>query len=431
MRVAAAGWAQREFERKAAFYTSMVKQRSAAVIGGGPAGLMAAEILSAGGLAVDIYERMPSVGRKLLMAGKGGLNITHSEPLDAFLSRYGERRDVLEPLLDGFGPEALCAWVHGLGIATFIGSSGRVFPHEMKAAPMLRAWLHRLRAHGVRIHVRHRWLGWNDEDELLFETPAGAQTVHADATVLALGGGSWPQLGSDASWLELLERRGVALARLKPANCGFDVDWSDHFKERHAGAPVKAVAASAADQTRQGEFVITATGIEGGLVYALSDRLRDALEAGVDAPLHLDLAPGWTEERLVQALSKPRGSRSLSRHVQSRTGIKGVKMGLLREVLSADRIAQPEALAQVIKRLPLKLARPRPLAEAISTAGGVPFEALDERLMLRSLPGVFCAGEMLDWEAPTGGYLLTACFASGRAAGIGARDWLLANSAGG
>lgn len=392
---------------------------------------MAAEVLATAGIQVDVYERMPSVGRKLLMAGKGGLNLTHSEPRAAFLSRYGARRAALEPLLAGFGAEDLRAWVHGLGIETFVGTSGRVFPHEMKAAPLLRAWLHRLRESGVRIHVRHRWLGWNDDGELAFETPQGGKHVRAGAVVLALGGGSWPQLGSDADWVRILGERGVALAPLKPANCGFDVDWSDHFKARHAGAPVKAVAASAGDASRQGEFVVTASGVEGGLVYALSDRLRDAIEADGRATLALDLAPGRTEARLVDALSKPRGSRSLSSHVQSRTGMKGVKIGLLREVLSAEEIARPETLAAAIKRLPLTLARARPLAEAISTGGGVPFEALDERLMLKVLPGVFCAGEMLDWEAPTGGYLLTACFASGRAAGIGARDRLLANGASG
>jgi uncharacterized flavoprotein (TIGR03862 family) len=392
---------------------------------------MAAEVLSAAGVQVDVYERMPSVGRKLLMAGKGGLNLTHSEPRAAFLSRYGARRAALEPLLAGFGAEDLRAWVHALGIETFVGTSGRVFPHEMKAAPLLRAWLHRLRGSGVRIHVRHRWLGWNDAGELAFETPQGGRSARAGAAVLALGGGSWPQLGSDADWVRILGERGVALAPLKAANCGFDVDWSDHFKARHAGAPVKAVAASAGDASRQGEFVVTATGVEGGLVYALSDRLRDAIEADGRATLALDLAPGRTEARLVEALSKPRGSRSLSSHVQRGTGMKGVKMGLLREVLSAEEIARPETLAAAIKRLPLTLQRARPLAEAISTAGGVSSEALDEHLMLKVLPGVFCAGEMLDWEAPTGGYLLTACFASGRAAGIGARDWLLANGASG
>ena len=404
---------------------------TAAVIGAGPAGLMAAEVLSSAGIAVDVYDRMPSVGRKLLMAGKGGLNITHSEPRDAFLSRYGARREILAPLLADFGADSLRAWVHGLGIETFVGTSGRVFPHEMKAAPLLRAWLRRLRTSGVRIHLRHRWLGWNGAGELAFDTPFGERAMRADATVLALGGGSWPQLGSDAAWLRILETKGVDLTPLKPANCGFDVTWSEHFRERHAGAPVKAVAASAGDVKRQGEFVITANGIEGGLVYALSDRLRDAIDTEGTATLELDLAPGWDEARLVHELSKPRGSRSLASHVQSRTGIKGVKMGLLREVLPADAIARPETLAATIKRLPLTLQRARPLAEAISTAGGVSFDALDERLMLQALPGVFSAGEMLDWEAPTGGYLLTACFATGRAAGLGARDWLRAKSAGG
>ena len=397
-----------------------------AVIGAGPAGLMAAEMLAASGVAVDVFDRMPSVGRKLLMAGKGGLNITHTEPRARFDSRYGERRAALEPMLRAFGPDDLRAWVHGLGIETFVGTSGRVFPHEMKAAPLLRAWLHRLRTAGVKIHVRHRWLGWDTAGSLAFATPAGERAFGADAAVLALGGGSWPQLGSDAAWVDILERRGVALQRLKPANCGFDVEWTEHFRTRFSGSPVKPVMATFGNVRRQGELVVTDTGIEGSLVYALSEKLRYAIEREGDATVDLDLAPDWQEARLVSELSRPRGSRSLSSHVQSRTGIKGVKMGLLREVLSPDEAADPARLAATIKRLPLKLARPRPLAEAISTAGGVAFEALDERLMLRALPGVFCAGEMLDWEAPTGGYLLTACFATGRAAGAGAAEWISA-----
>ena len=395
---------------------------------------MAAEMLAAAGIAVDVFDRMPSVGRKLLMAGKGGLNITHTEPRERFNARYGERRDALEPLLGAFGPDELRAWVHGLGIETFVGTSDRVFPHEMKAAPLLRSWLHRLRGAGVKIHVRHRWLGWEDSGALLFDTPAGERAYRADAVVLALGGGSWPQLGSDASWVDLLERRGVAVKALKPANCGFDVCWTEHFRTRFSGSPVKPVVATFTDANgtvrRQGELVVTSTGIEGGLVYALSARLRDAIERDGRASLDLDLAPGWDEARLRDALSRPRGSRSVSSHVQSRTGLKGVKMGLLREVLAPEAVADPQRLAATIKRLSLKLSRPRPLAEAISSAGGVPFEALDARLMLKALPGVFCAGEMLDWEAPTGGYLLTACFATGRAAGRGAAEWLSARDQG-
>ncbi len=403
--------------------------RTAAVIGGGPAGLMAAEALAGGGVRVDLYDAMPSVGRKFLLAGKGGLNLTHAEPREPFLSRYGERRARIEPLLDAFGPGALREWARGLGVDTFVGSSGRVFPVGEKAAPLLRAWLHRLREAGVRFHVRHRWRGWDAEGALRFETPQGERVVRADATVLALGGGSWPQLGSDGAWLPLLAQRGVEVAPLRPANCGFDVGWSEHFRTRFAGHPVKSVVASFTDtagavERRQGEFVVTANGVEGSLVYALSARLRDEIAASGVAVLQLDLAPGRELPRLVDELSRPRGSRSLSSHLQSRTGLKGVKAGLLREVLAAADFADPARLAAAIKDLPLRLVAPRPLAEAISSAGGVAFEALDDRLMVRAHPGVFCAGEMLDWEAPTGGYLLTACFASGRVAGKGALAWL-------
>ena len=390
---------------------------------------MAAEALSRGGVRVDLYDAMPSVGRKFLLAGKGGLNLTHAEPRAPFLSRYGERRACIAPLLDAFGPEALRDWARGLGIDTFVGSSGRVFPVEEKAAPLLRAWLHRLREAGVRLHARHRWLGWDATGALRFETPQGEQAVPADAVVLALGGGSWPKLGSDGAWVRLLAQRGVEVAALRPANCGFDIGWSEHFRARFAGHPVKSVVATFTDAAcllhrRQGEFVVTATGVEGSLVYALSAALRDGIAARGGAVLHLDLAPGWELPRLIEELSRPRGSRSLSSHLQSRTGIKGVKAGLLREIVPAEDFADPARLAAAIKALPLRLVAPRPLEEAISSAGGVAFEALDERLMIRILPGVFCAGEMLDWEAPTGGYLLTACFASGRAAGRGALAWL-------
>jgi len=404
--------------------------RSVAVIGGGPAGLMAAEALSCADVQVDLYDAMPSVGRKFLLAGKGGLNLTHAEPRAPFLSRYGERRARIEPLLDAFGSEALRAWARGLGIETFVGSSGRVFPVGEKAAPLLRAWLYRLREAGVRLHARHRWLGWTPAGALRFATPQGEQVVPADAVVLALGGGSWPQLGSDGAWVPLLMQRGVDVTALRPANCGFDIGWSEHFRARFAGHPVKSVVASFTDaagavERRQGEFVVTASGVEGSLIYALSAPLRDEIAANGDVVLHLDLAPGRELPRLVDELSRPRGSRSLSSHLQSRSGLKGVKAGLLREVLSAEEFADPTRLAAAIKALPLRLAAPRPLEEAISSAGGVAFEGLDENLMIRALPGVFCAGEMLDWEAPTGGYLLTACFASGRAAGLGAAAWLM------
>jgi len=390
---------------------------------------MAAEAALEGGAKIDIFDAMPSVGRKFLLAGKGGLNLTHAEPLEPFLARFGARRDRIAPLLADFGPEALRAWARALGVQTFTGSSGRVFPTGMKAAPLLRAWLHRLRAAGVTIHVRHRWNGWGGDGALRFSTPRGGRALHADAVVLALGGGTWPQLGSDGAWAPLLAARGVAVAPLLPSNCGFDTGWSGHFRARFAGTPLKTVVASFADRRgrtfrMEGELIVTETGVEGGLIYALSAPLRDEIAATGAATLHLDLAPGRDAARLLEELGHARGRRSLSSHIQSRTGLKGVKMGLLRELVPAADFVDPARLAAAIKALPLKLLAARPLAEAISSAGGVAFEALDERLMLRALPGVFCAGEMLDWEAPTGGYLLTACFASGRAAGLGAVRWL-------
>lgn len=406
----------------------MVIAARAAVIGGGPAGLMAAETLIAGGAAVDLYDAMPSVGRKFLLAGKGGLNITHAEPAEKFLLRYGVRRAQIAPLLATFGADALRAWVYDLGIDTFVGTSQRVFPKEMKAAPLLRAWLHRLRAAGLHIHVRHRWSGWTEDGALRFATPAGEQRVHADCTVLALGGGSWARLGSDGAWVPLLQARDVPVAPLLPSNCGFEIAWSAHLRERFAGQPIKAVAATLTDaqgvtHRRQGEFVIADYGVEGGLIYALSAPLRDTIAARGSITLQLDLAPDKDLARVSAEVAHPRGSRSLSSHLQGRLGIKGVKAALLREALTAEEMHNPQRLAATIKALPLQLTAARPLDEAISSAGGVPFETLDEHLMLKLLPGVFCAGEMLDWEAPTGGYLLTACFASGRAAGAGALDW--------
>jgi uncharacterized flavoprotein (TIGR03862 family) len=355
------------------------------------------------------------------------MNITHSEPFDAFLSRYGGRVPAIKPLLEAFPPVTLREWIHGLGIETFVGSSGRVFPTGMKAAPLLRAWLHRLRESGVRFHVRHRWLGWNDADALRFAAPTGELLVHADAVVLALGGASWAKLGSDGAWLPLLAQRGIEIAPLLPSNCGFDVagGWSAHLRSRFGGQPLKTVALRFTDAAgnlheRRGELMLSATGIEGSLVYALSAPLRDTIAAQGTVGMQLDLAPDKTLERVIAEVAHPRGSRSLSSHLQSRAGIKGVKMALLHELLSADQLSDPLKLAHAIKSLPLTLVAPRPIDEAISSAGGVRFEALDEKLMLRDLPGVFCAGEMLDWEAPTGGYLLTACFASGRVAGQGA-----------
>ncbi len=397
------------------------------IIGGGPAGLTAAEVLAQGDVRVEVYDAMPSVGRKFLIAGKGGMNITHAEPFEMFLSRYGNRRDHIEPLLRAFPPDALREWIHGLGIDTFIGTSGRVFPTDMKAAPLLRAWLHRLRASGVQFHVRHRWCGWDERGALRFTAPDGEHTVHADAVVLALGGGSWPQLGSDGAWVTLLKEHGTEIAPLRPANCGFDARWSAHFRERFAGESLKSISATFGEVRKQGECVITEHGIEGGLIYAHSSALRDEIELSGHALLHLDLLPDWSLQRVQDGISHPRGSRSLSSHLQSRLGLKGVKANLLREVLSAEQMHDAVLLAHTVKSLPIRLIAPRPLSEAISSAGGVTFESLDENLMLKKSPGLFCAGEMLDWEAPTGGYLLSACFASGRVAGSGALAWLRAS----
>ena len=394
-----------------------------AVIGGGPAGLMAAEVLAAGGAQVDVYDAMPSVARKFLLAGKGGMNITHSEPYTDFVRRYGLRSEQVAQWLAGFTPDNVRAWIHGLGIDTFVGSSGRVFPTDMKAAPLLRAWLHRLRESGVRFHMRHRWLGW-DGDALRFATLEGEQRVQPDAVILALGGASWARLGSDGAWVPLLEERRVEVAPLLPANCGFDVDWSPHFSEKHAGAPLTTVAIEYEDRggeraRRQGQFVVTGSGIEGSLVYALSSVLRDQIAAHGTTTIWLDLAPDHDAARVHAEVARPRGARSMSSHLQSRLGIKGVKAGLLRECLSQLEYMDEVTLAGAIKALPLVLRRARPIDEAISSAGGVRFEALDAGGMLRAVPGVFVAGEMIDWEAPTGGYLLSACFASGRAAAQG------------
>ncbi|SFG68896.1 hypothetical protein SAMN05518865_11649 [Duganella sp. CF458] len=383
-----------------------------AVIGGGPAGLMAAEVLAAAGVRVDVYDAMPSVGRKFLLAGRGGMNITHSEPYEAFMARYGSRAGALRPMLDAFKPDDLRAWVHGLGIDTFVGTSGRVFPTEMKAAPMLRAWLHRLRESGVHFHQRHRWLGWSADGALRFETPEGERTARHGAVLLALGGASWARLGSDGAWQALLAERGVEVAPLVPANCGFDTSWSAHFSERYAGQPLTTVAIGG----RKGQMVVTATGVEGSLIYALSAGIRDRIAAQGSATIELDLLPDWPLARLQQELSHPRGSRSMSSFLQSRVHIKGVKTGLLHEVLDKEAFHDPQRVAATLKALPVTLRAPRPIDEAISSAGGVRFEAVDGT-MLKAMPGVFVAGEMLDWEAPTGGYLLTACFASGLAAG--------------
>jgi predicted flavoprotein YhiN len=420
---------------------------SVAVIGGGPAGLMAAETLAAGGARVDVYDAMPSVGRKFLLAGRGGLNLTHSEPAAAFRSRFGARTEQVSPWLAQFDAQALRRWADELGVETFIGSSGRVFPTEMKAAPLLRAWLQRLRAAGVNVHTRHVWRGWTDDGALLLDAPGGAVVRRADAVVLALGGGSWARLGSNGTWQALLEQKGVGVAPLLPANGGFVADWSPHFAERFAGEPLKSVAmAPEGFEMRRGECMVTADGLEGGLIYAWSARLRDALlgkardQCGTghehsanlrDTPLakgaavlNIDLQPGRDAAYVLAEVARPRGARSWSSHLGSRLGLHGVKVGLLRECLPKSAFEHPEILARAIKCLPVRLVGMRPLDEAISTAGGVRFDGLNDDLMLRALPGVFCAGEMLDWEAPTGGYLLTACLAGGRAAGNGVLRWL-------
>ena len=397
-----------------------------AVVGAGPAGLMAAEVMSRHGQAVEVFDAMPSVGRKFLLAGKGGLNLTHSEPFDTFITRYAGRRAQVEPWLRRFDATALREWAHGLGTDTFVGTSGRVFPVDMKAAPLLRAWLHRLRGDGVQFHMRHRFTGWTEEGDLRFETPLGQRMQRARAVVLALGGASWPRLGSDGSWVPLLRQRGVEVAELLPANCGFDVraGWSEYFAKRFAGQPFKSVAIRFQQFRRKGEFVATATGVEGSLIYAASALLRDEIRLRGSATFELDLLPDRTPEQVRDEVAHPRGSRSLASHLKSRLHLDGIKLAVLHELLPTEAMHDATRLAVAIKALPVTLAAARPIEEAISSAGGVRLEALDDNLMLRTAPAIFCAGEMLDWEAPTGGYLLTACFASGRVAGLGALRFL-------
>ncbi len=419
-----------------------------AVIGGGPAGLMAAERLQARGLAVHLFDAMPSVGRKFLLAGKGGLNLTHAEAFEAFTGRYAERASMLRPMLQAFGPEALRAWADGLGIGTFVGTSRRVFPTDMKAAPLLRAWLQRLRhptppGVPVQFHMRHRWQGWQQGGDpaspLVFDTPQGRLSVQARATVLALGGASWARLGSDGAWQPWLQQAGIELRPLAPANCGFDVagspvhgqteGWTPLLCQRWAGQPFKSVRLRCTGIDgevfdRQGEFVLTATGIEGSLVYAASRLLRERIAAQGRAMLEIDLLPHRSSDWVLEQVRHPRGSRSLSSHLKSRLNLEGLKLAMLSELLDKTALHDPELLARAIKALPITLLRCRPIDEAISSAGGVRFEALDEQLMVRRHPGLFVAGEMLDWEAPTGGYLLTATMASGVAAGEGAAAWL-------
>ena len=398
---------------------------------------MAAETISSatiGGsaIAVSVYDAMPSIGRKFLLAGKGGLNLTHSESFAPFINRYGKASAHLKPMLAAFDTQHLRNWAHGLGINTFVGSSGRVFPKDMKAAPLLRAWLQRLRATGVLFFMRHRWLGWDDDGRLTFDTAQGQVHVRADAVVLALGGGSWARLGSDGAWVSLLVARGVDVAPLAPSNCGFDVlGWTPHFSSQFAGQPFKSVAIDFTDSqgqvfSRKGEFIATATGVEGSLIYAASSLLRDEIAKNGKATFMLDLLPGKTPDQVLAEVRHPRGSRSLSSHLKSRLKIEGIKAALLYELLDRQALNDPNQLASAIKSLPVTLVTPRPIDEAISSAGGVRFKNLDEHLRLmqdasHNCP-VFCAGEMLDWEAPTGGYLLTACFFSGNTAGRGVLD---------
>lgn len=389
-----------------------------AIIGAGPAGLMAAQAAAEAGRRVALYDALPQPARKFLRAGIGGLNLTHSEPFESFLGRFGDRAALLAPLLRQFGPDRVRQWAADLGSETFVGSSGRVFPTDFKAAPLLRSWLRHLDSLRVVFHPRHRWLGWDDQGGLRFATPEGEKTVAARATILALGGASWPKLGADGGWTGLFPPQ--SLAPFRPANCGFEVDWSAHFRDRFAGSPVKAVGLAFGDRRFKGEFVVTRHGIEGSAVYALSAPLRDAIEAQGQAALQVDLKPDWSVEKLAAALAKPRGSRSVSSHLERQAGIKGGLAGLAREGLAAEDMLK----AQALKAVPLILKRPRPLAEAISTAGGLRFDAVDETLMLKDRPGTFVAGEMLDWEAPTGGYLLNACFATGWAAGQAAANWI-------
>ena len=404
-------------------------QRNAvAIIGAGPAGLMAAEVLAQGGAAVTVYDAMPSAGRKFLLAGRGGLNLTHSEALPQFLARYGKAKPQLAPAIDAFPPDRLRQWSEALGQPTFVGSSGRVFPEAFKASPLLRAWLRRLDSIGVQFALRHRWTGWDGDGRLSFVKPDGSRAVEADATVLALGGASWPRLGSDGGWVETLAAKGVTISPLQPANCGFSVAWSDIFRDRFEGQPLKGAAFSFGMHTLRGEAVITRTGIEGGAIYALSANLREAVIASGEATLRIALRPDLDKNDLVARLSVPRGKQSFSNWLRKATQLSPVGIGLLQEAAVSSGVPlpsqSPAALAGLINAVPVKLDGIAPIARAISTAGGISFAEIDSSLMIRRLPGVFAAGEMLDWEAPTGGYLLQAAFATGAAAGRGALKWL-------
>jgi len=398
------------------------------IIGAGPAGLMAAEVLARGGARVTVYDAMPSAGRKFLMAGRGGLNLTHSEPLPQFMPRYREAAPKLQAAVEAFSPDALRAWSEALGEPTFVGSSGRVFPKAFKASPLLRAWLRRLDAAGVRFAFRHRWTGWDGEGRLLFQTSSGTSAVAADATVLALGGASWPRLGSDGSWVDILASKDIAISRLRPANSGFTVAWSELFRDRFEGQPLKGVALTIGAHTVRGEAMITRGGIEGGAIYALSAELREAVLGLGQATLTIALRPDLDAAALTVRLSGTRGKQSLANFLRKAAQLSPVGIGLMQEaaIASGRPLASfsPAELAHLVNAIPVRLTGVAPIDRAISTAGGISFDGLDEHFMLRKLPGLFAAGEMLDWEAPTGGYLLQASFATGAAAGRGVLEWL-------
>lgn len=398
------------------------------IIGAGPAGLIASEVISKQGILVHVYDRMPSVARKFLLAGIGGLNITHSEPYEQFYERYLPKHS-LTPFLQKYGVEQLLQWCHGLGIETFIGSSGRIFPKEMKAAPLLRAWLKRLRQQGVQFHLKNTWLGWDQNHHLIFQSADGISRIKPDATLLALGGASYPRLGSNGTWLDDIQSLGIKCNPWQPSNCGFETSpWSAVFKERYAGMPVKGIACYCTDPQgirhhKLGEIMVTSYGIEGSAIYSLSQTLRETINQQGSVILYLDLFPKLTQEELQEKLTKPQGKQSLSNFLRKQINLKDIKMGLVRE-LAPTYLQDIKKLANKLKALPLTLTKPRPIAEAISSAGGICLSELNNQLMLKKRPGVFCAGEMLDWEAPTGGYLLTGCFSTGYCAGLGIIDWL-------
>jgi len=410
-------------------YLKSTKQKqdfSVAIIGGGPSGLMAAEVLIKAGFKVDLYEAMSSVGRKFLMAGKGGLNISNDEPYDVFISRYSAKSDRVKAAIDMFSPVELKHWLHELGIDTYVGSSGRIFPTDMKAAPLLRKWIQRLRAAGVKFHMHHQWLGWVEgkEQELLFSVKGDKYTVKVDAVILALGGASWPQLGSNGNWVPILAKQKVSIAPLRPSNCGFNVIWSDYFRSRYSGKPLKSVSITIRSKDgigtcHKGEVIITEYGLEGGLIYTLSAILRDDIVANGYAMIYLDLIPNINIEMVINKITKDRRKQSMANHLRKQLGIVGLKASILREIVNKSYLNDAEQLCLLLKALPIKLVAARPIAEAISSAGGVEFIELDHNLMIINKPRVFCTGEMLNWEAPTGGYLLTACLSLGKAVGIG------------